>query len=233
MKHKFLVCYPKCLKRLTMILVTFGLLLQAPCPALCEDDVPELPDIAPSDSIEGGLAPLFPGGGNADLGGLFGGGGGGGGLFGGGGGGPFNARNGQQLLSQVAFLQALFALFQGSNTQQSAGSAVQNLRNADSKTSSTTSGGASSNPKVPPSGTSGGGNNTTSVDEETPTTGAPATKPTSSPTLPTEPQHSPQDPSSNSGTANETITPSNPSTTTPNGNELPTGAFFQRNFANE
>lgn len=194
-----------------MVVVTMGLLLQAPSAARCEDDVPELPDIAPSDSIERGLVPFFPGGG----------------------GGPFNAQNGQQLLSQVAFLQALFALFQGSNTQQSAGSAVQNLRNADSKTSSTTSGGASSNPKVPPSDTSDGGNNTTSVDGETPTTGAPATKPTSSPTLPTEPQHSPQDPSSNSGTTNETTTPSNPSTTTPNGNELPTGAFFQRNFANE
>lgn len=218
-----------------MVVVTIGLLLQAPSAAWCEDDVPELPDIAPSDSIEGGLAPLFPGGGNADLGGLFG--GGGGGLFGGGGGGPFNPQNTQQLLSQVAFLQALFALFQGSNTQQSAGSAVQNLRNADSKTSSTTGSETSSSGTTPSSSTAGGDGNTTSGNRETPTTGATGSAPPPSQSSPTEPQtkpgvapEEPQNSAEETTSNSETNTSSNPPTTKPTSNELPTGTFFQRDF---
>jgi hypothetical protein len=97
---------------------------------------------------------------------------------------------------------------------------------------------------VPSSSTAGERDNTTSRTGESPSTGVTGAPPSSSQASPTEPQAKPDpaseepqnstgEPPSNSGTTNETITPSNPSTTTPNGNELPTGAFFQRNFANE
>lgn len=74
-------------------------------------------------------------------GGIFGGGnGGGGGGFGGGGGGPFGGgqlggNRASAILQSAQFLMLLMSLFQKSNTQSSAGTAIMNLANTDDSTS--------------------------------------------------------------------------------------------------
>lgn len=84
---------------------------------------------------------ILGGGGGGDGGGIFGGGNGGGGF--GGGGGPFGGGqvSGSRLpaiLQSAQFLMLLMSLFQKSNTQSSAGTAIMNLANVDSPTSETT-----------------------------------------------------------------------------------------------
>jgi hypothetical protein len=101
----------------------------------------------------------------------------GGGFGGPGGKGPFANLNPQQLLAQVQFLTLLLGLFQGSNTQQSAASAVQNLRNSDSSTAGGSGARSPAPNRSPTSGSSSSPGRNSSQEAATNATGRGEVKP--------------------------------------------------------
>lgn len=220
-------------------MVVTSVLARATIPAMCQEAPPSLPDVDISDSIEGGPSPLF---GNSDGSGLFG----GGGLFGGrGGGGPFANLNPQQLLSQAGFFATLMALFKGSNTQQSAGSSIQNLRNIDAQLArgqngaSPSTGGANAGAggdEARQSSSSSGGNSSSSSSTTTSASSSSAASSGSSRSGGGVSQSSSQ--SERSGSSSSSMSSSSSSSarrgvpSSSDSETLPTGSFFPKDFVN-